>query len=299
MVRRHFQRPMKLIFDTRYNKTFFARISLRLILCFFISCAFFHAAFIYSLYFKDDANCKAANLLYTYSSLIHCFLTTGLAVNLFIIFVLKKAVPEWAFAAYWVTALIAASSFCIPPLTFNSSGYSEIDGCWFKSPTTSWIYYYGPLFGMAVVNLFLGISTQVAMMAFNKKMDEELGSHNHTWSDPIESEISSKQQNQSSHGISSGSPITSVFGRKERTPKKTRKSGDELRSVALFVNLYVAIPFVCELATAITESLPQDQVGELGNFFQTLLVSSMGIFTFIIMCFDPTVKKSLRKAFSI
>ncbi|KAI8848458.1 hypothetical protein BC829DRAFT_443788 [Chytridium lagenaria] len=58
-----------------------------------------------------------------------------------------------------------------------------------------------------------------------------------------------------------------------RRSKKTPE--DELRSVAIIVNLYVAIPFICEFATAVTESLP-DYGGEIGALFQTFFVSSMG-----------------------
>ncbi|KAJ3106927.1 hypothetical protein HDU96_008048 [Phlyctochytrium bullatum] len=78
-------------------------------------------------------------------------------------------------------------------------------------------------------------------------------------------------------------------------PKKKKKTGDELRSVALQVNLYVIIPFVCELATAITETAHWN--GEWANFIQTTSISAMGIITFFVFCFDSTLQRFNPKVF--
>ncbi|KAI8854863.1 hypothetical protein BC829DRAFT_485852 [Chytridium lagenaria] len=153
-----------------FNPRFFDRLSLRLIICFFIACAGFHSAFIYSLYFEDNLNCNISTFLYTFFSLVHCFLTTGLGVNLFIIFILKRAAPDWAFYGYWGAALVAALSFSLPPMFMNATAFNEIDGCWFKEARISWTYYYGPLFFMALINIIIGISVQVALIKHTRNI---------------------------------------------------------------------------------------------------------------------------------
>ncbi|KAJ3101092.1 hypothetical protein HDU97_001674 [Phlyctochytrium planicorne] len=296
---------IKFGFCRYHNPKFFERMSLKLITCFLVACVGFHAAFIYSLYYQDDQNCKASTFLYTFFSMVHCFLTTGLGVNLFLIFVMKQQVPDSNFYLYWVVAIVASLAFSIPPIIMNVISYFDVDGCWFSSVKWSWIFYYGPLFTMAVVNIVLGGLVQFALTAHRKQMDgaehgdssHEASSANDT-SGAASSHMSSKT-GRSTHGMTAveeGKSSSNIVSPSSSKPKKPKKTGDSLRSVAKQVNYYVAIPFICEIATAVTESIPGNG-GNVGDFFQTTLVSSMGILTFIVILFDPTVQKSLKEAF--
>ncbi|KAJ3333369.1 hypothetical protein HDU76_008813 [Blyttiomyces sp. JEL0837] len=67
-------------------------------------------------------------------------------------------------------------------------------------------------------------------------------------------------------------------------------SSDALRSVALQVNLYVLIPFICQVMASVNELL-----GPLGGdaipLVQVTMSSLVGAFTFILVSFDPAVQK--------
>ncbi|KAJ3117303.1 hypothetical protein HDU96_007209 [Phlyctochytrium bullatum] len=416
------------------NPKFFERVSLRLVFSFFVMCIGFHAAFIYSLYLTDSLNCKISTFMYTFCSLVHCLLTTGLGVNLFIIFVMKRGVPDWAFGTYWIVSVIVAMAFCLPPMFMNNViSFNELDGCWFDQPQTTWQFYYGPLFLMALVNIVLAICVWIALGQHVETIESERRvttandvseystarphtphhldhptspspqpyvppppgtlkrsplSHSDVWSKPLTgaggdptspspypprttSALDSSRPSLDppvggrypapittglragghsldtppsappplvtrplspplhSAGGSVASPVTQLVharsptpsgwggggalgsyppsgggkpsyevaeeGRDKRNRKKKRKTEDELRAIALCVTLYCAIPFICEVPTAILETIPGNG-GETGSFFMTVFVSSMGLLTFVVMLFDPSVHRSFKTA---
>ncbi|KAI8848456.1 hypothetical protein BC829DRAFT_215151 [Chytridium lagenaria] len=259
-----------------YNKKFFERLSLRIITCLLVCACGFHIAFIYSLYYADTLNCQISTFLYCFFSLVHCFLTTGLGCNLFIIFVLKHQVKDSMFWAYWTVAIVVGISCALPPMFMNIIYYDEVDGCWFKNVRYSWGFYYGPLFFMAAVNIILGIAVQFALLAHRREMtilgkDVEDsskgeshtndGSTNHNKSSSIGIAESGRSASQLS------SPTVHNKSQLNLAPKKMRRTGDELSSIAIIVNLYVAIPFICEFATAVTESIP-DMAARLATSFK-------------------------------
>ncbi|KAJ3164754.1 hypothetical protein HK101_000375, partial [Irineochytrium annulatum] len=104
------------------NREFFNRISMKLILAICVANAGTHAAYIYSLYFSDEANCCASVYIYIFTSLLACFLTTALAVNLVVISVLKRKVFKHAFAVYLLASVVASATFALPPVVTNVIG---------------------------------------------------------------------------------------------------------------------------------------------------------------------------------
>ncbi|KAI8848459.1 hypothetical protein BC829DRAFT_443789 [Chytridium lagenaria] len=145
-------------------------MSLRIIGCLLFSAAGFHVAFIYSLYYADTLNCQISTFMYCFFSLVHCFLTTGLGCNLFIIFVLKREAQDYLFWVYWCVAVIGAGAFSLPPPFMNIITFFEVDGCWFDDVKHSWTFYYGPMFVMAVVNIILGVAVHTMLMIHRKEM---------------------------------------------------------------------------------------------------------------------------------
>ncbi|KAI8848457.1 hypothetical protein BC829DRAFT_215202 [Chytridium lagenaria] len=197
---------------------------------------------------------------------------------------MKKQVQDYMFWVYWSVAVFVACIFTLPPAFMNITNFFEVDGCWFENVRYSWIFYYGPMFVMAGVNIILGASVQTMLMLHRREMssvgkDSESSKGQSSTQEPQGSIKSSSMMEEagvrSTTFMTSSANGTSTQQGNQPAIRKKRNSGDELKSVAIIVNLYVAIPFICEFATAVTESLP-DYGGEVGALFQTFFVSCMG-----------------------
>ncbi|KAJ3192072.1 hypothetical protein HK101_007090 [Irineochytrium annulatum] len=266
------------------NRRLFERISLRLIFTIVATNAVFHADYIYSIYVSDPLNCRVSTFLYILTSLFETFLTTALAVNLFVIAVLKRSVVDRAFEIYVLCALIMSLAFALPPaLMPGMLGFEDIDGCWFVGDNArrdAWTFYYGPLFVMAILNMVFAVAIRVAFIKHVRKMYHPQSS--------IEGPSTSDHATSDHHKSQSN-----MMSQQQQQPKQKRNK-DSLISVALQVNYYVGIPFLCVFLECLIDSLdPSYIVPEFPLFLSVLLSCSVGIVTFVVLCFDKTLKKSL------
>ncbi|KAJ3190755.1 hypothetical protein HK101_008413 [Irineochytrium annulatum] len=262
------------------NRRLFERISLRLIFAIVITNAVFHADYIYSINVTDPLNCRVSTFLYILTSLFETFLTTALAVNLFVIAVLKRSVVDRAFEIYVLCALIMSLAFALPPAVMPGMlGFEDIDGCWFVGDNArrdAWTFYYGPLFAMAILNMVFAVAIRVAFIKHVRKLYhpqssiEEPSTSDHATSDhpKSQSNMTSQQQQQ----------------QQQHLPRQKRNKDA----------LVVGIPFLCVFLECLIDSLdPAYVLPQFPLFLSVLLSCSVGIVTFVVLCFDKTLKKSL------
>ncbi|KAJ3172830.1 hypothetical protein HK101_011094 [Irineochytrium annulatum] len=83
-----------------------------------------------------------------------------------------------------------------------------------------------------------------------------------------------------------------------KAPRKpaVRSQGDAVRTVAIKVNYYVVIPFICVLGACLTDST--GNYADLPQLLQTLTASLNGTLTFILLCFDSAVRRAVLRVFT-
>ncbi|KAJ3195598.1 hypothetical protein HK101_011661 [Irineochytrium annulatum] len=72
-----------------------------------------------------------------------------------------------------------------------------------------------------------------------------------------------------------------------------RSQGDAVRAVAIKVNYYVVIPFICAVGACFTDST--GNYADVPQLIQTFLASLNGTLTFILLCFDGAVRKAVLR----
>ncbi|KAJ3413681.1 hypothetical protein HDV05_007669 [Chytridiales sp. JEL 0842] len=294
-----------ILVGSRYKPTVFKRLSLKIIFGMQVVNALYHANYILSMYLTSYTACKVTTMMFVFFTILEIGLTTCIGFNIFMIAVLRKNLPPYALLLYWLCSTFLALCFSVPAVSIdNLFGYDPEMGCWFVGPESKkylWIFYYGPILGLAVLNLVMAISIYATLKAHQKNLisfgrkggqttkdsDESGGSENMSQAGTTQ-HIESGMMSSS---LNAGSSVNGKSGTHESSGGGRRQNGQNpLIAAAMQVNVYLVIPFVVLLWECINDSREDLQQYEVSMFFTNLSDSLIGFVTFLVFCWDTLFK---------
>ena len=90
--------------------------------------------------------------------------------SLFVIAVLGKTMPPRSIWYLIGVCSVLSLSLSLPPISLKTLGYNDSLGCWFVGDHYRlyvWSFYYGPAFGVGLLNVVFAIANFVALMVLS------------------------------------------------------------------------------------------------------------------------------------